>query len=304
MPSEQRASRALCAEYPNDNPDLHRGAIWRCAALGEEASFEPPAEWAPVLVVNDGTQAHAVSDRISIGIEGIDEMPSLESLVASVLEEDSLSEESPLPESRPEPLGLVAAPRGDDDERLEDDERPEEARALDDDDLSEGGEFASDAGDHDPIEIVSELTFDAIDEQPATPDDPFSKLVSTLEEAARALGAVDSCVRTLRALFGVTRAGDLVPETAAEEALVAGGIVIRGQRGLARSGAFTGEVLAWQGILRGDSEDFSLCGATTLDEWTANVLARAIGGAARHDAIRKELRRRGVAAFGLVSVAA
>jgi hypothetical protein len=303
MPSEQPASRALCAEYPNDNPELHRGAIWRCAALGEEASFEPPAEWAPLLGVN-GSEERAVSDRVAIGIEGIDEVPSLESLVASVLEEGPFSKESLLPESRPEALTLDAAPGGDDDELLEHEERPEEALALDDDDLSEGGEFTHDAGDHDPIEIVSELTFDAIDEQPAASDDPFSRLVGTLEEAALALGAVDSCVTTLRALFGVTRAGDLALEAMAEEALLAGGIVVRGQRGLARSGAFTGEVLAWQGILRGESDDFALCGPATLDEWAANVLARAIGGTSRQDTIRKELRRRGVAAFGLVSVAA
>ena len=62
-------------------------------------------------------------------------------------------------------------------------------------------------------------------------------------------------------------------------------------------------MVAWQGILRGESEDFSLCGGT-LDEWTANVLARLLGNAGRADGIRRELRRRGIAAFGLVSAAA
>ena len=35
-------SAAACAEFPNDNPALHRGAIWRCVALGAPASSELP----------------------------------------------------------------------------------------------------------------------------------------------------------------------------------------------------------------------------------------------------------------------
>jgi hypothetical protein len=36
-----------------------------------------------------------------------------------------------------------------------------------------------------------------------------------------------------------------------------------------------------------------------LDEWAAGVVARATGG--RVDAVRRELRSRGVAAFGLAA---
>jgi hypothetical protein len=58
---------------------------------------------------------------------------------------------------------------------------------------------------------------------------------------------------------------------------------------------------AWRGILRGESEDYDACGAATLDEWAADVVSRVVGGAGRSDGIRRELRRRGVAAFGLVA---
>jgi hypothetical protein len=61
-------------------------------------------------------------------------------------------------------------------------------------------------------------------------------------------------------------------------------------------------VLAWQGILRGESEDFGALGP--LDEWAADVVARVVGNPARADGIRRELRRRGVAAFGVVADAA
>jgi hypothetical protein len=60
---------------------------------------------------------------------------------------------------------------------------------------------------------------------------------------------------------------------------------------------------AWRLILRSESEDFGPCGALSLDEWAADVLARALGAPARSASIRRELRSAGVAAFGLVEAA-
>ena len=84
-------------------------------------------------------------------------------------------------------------------------------------------------------------------------------------------------------------------------------MIARTPRGIRRSSGFTAKVLAWQGILRGESEDFALSDGGALeplDEWAADVLARVLGAPARTDGIRRELRRRGVAAFGLVASAA
>ena len=64
------------------------------------------------------------------------------------------------------------------------------------------------------------------------------------------------------------------------------------------------QALAWQGILRGESEDFAACGGGMLDEWTASLVAQRLGNAQRADGLKRELRRRGVAAFGLVDQAA
>jgi hypothetical protein len=60
---------------------------------------------------------------------------------------------------------------------------------------------------------------------------------------------------------------------------------------------------AWRAILDGESEDFSLC-AMFLDEWSANLLARIVAAPHKAQVFRRELRARGVAAFGLVEAAA
>jgi hypothetical protein len=56
---------------------------------------------------------------------------------------------------------------------------------------------------------------------------------------------------------------------------------------------------AWRAILRGESEDFSKC-AATLDEWAANALASILSAPQKAGQLRRELRARGVAAFGLI----
>ena len=60
---------------------------------------------------------------------------------------------------------------------------------------------------------------------------------------------------------------------------------------------------AWAAVLRGESEDFSVCGASPLDEWAANVLAARAGMPSRAAVFRRDLRARGVAAFGLIEAA-
>jgi hypothetical protein len=60
--------------------------------------------------------------------------------------------------------------------------------------------------------------------------------------------------------------------------------------------------LAWRAILNGEGEDFSLCG-TPLDEWASGVLAKILSAPHKAAQLRRELRARGVAAFGLVEAA-
>jgi hypothetical protein len=60
--------------------------------------------------------------------------------------------------------------------------------------------------------------------------------------------------------------------------------------------------LAWRAILDGESEDFARC-AEPLDEWASSVLARFLATPHRAPQLRRELRARGVAAFGIVEAA-
>jgi hypothetical protein len=85
--------------------------------------------------------------------------------------------------------------------------------------------------------------------------------------------------------------------------LLSADILAQTSGGVVRTERFTRQVLAWQDILRETSDDFSACGAATLDEWGAELVARTLGGSTRPDVIRRELRKRGVAAFGLVAAA-
>jgi hypothetical protein len=156
------------------------------------------------------------------------------------------------------------------------------------------------------IEVVDELAFDDhVDEQShAGETDPFETFARVLVAVAMASGADERATRCLRALLGESRLDGALLDEGVTETLVAGGVLIETDRGPVRAPSFTSTVAAWQGILRGESEDFAPCGAATLDEWSANVVARVLGVASRADGIRRELRRRGVAAFGFVADAA
>jgi hypothetical protein len=155
----------------------------------------------------------------------------------------------------------------------------------------------------DDIEVVAEL--DPLDFDPAASDkDPFAAFVRLLVEVAMEAG----CDRIAAILPALLDEGRVVPRVLPEpviEALLASGMLARSAQGLELEG---GEGLrrtaaAWRAILRGDSEDFSSCGPRMLDEWAADLLACLALAPARTEGLRSQLRRRGVAAFGLVLAA-
>ena len=166
----------------------------------------------------------------------------------------------------------------------------------------------------DDIEIVDEIAIeDPIDESPAPVEavvahaeaasepeaapgpeplpaveataeiDPFALFVQAMEDVARSAGAGDAAMATLAMLLGRSRLD--ASATDADRTLRA-------------------QALAWQGILRGESEDFSACGGGMLDEWAAALVGHVLQMRERADGFKRDLRRRGVAAFGLVDQAA
>lgn len=61
---------------------------------------------------------------------------------------------------------------------------------------------------------------------------------------------------------------------------------------------------AWSGVLSGSSGDLTACGATTLDSFGAQLLAALLTvPPTRADELRRELRKAGIAAFGVLEAA-
>ena len=129
--------------------------------------------------------------------------------------------------------------------------------------------------DADEIEIVETLAFDDADRRvpwlrrcrsrsprPSSPRWRASRrLAPTIPSrcssrcsrtSTRAAGADEATLATLGCLLGRTRLDASAPESHA---------TLRAQ------------ALAWQGILRGESEDFAACGGGMLDEWSAALIA-------------------------------
>jgi hypothetical protein len=214
-----------CAEFPSDNPTLHRGAL----------SFAPEAELVPAVA------------------RAPEEVVGLEAFVTPVV--DGLTEPAPpviLDEDDPADIEIV-------------------------DDLS-----FDDAIDESPLPQQPVIELSAEPPPPVT-EDAFVTLVAVLQDVATGAGADEAAVHTLRTLLGQLRIDASAP---------------------ADHHRLRAEALAWQAVLRGENEDFGACGATMLDEWSAALVAIVIGSPSRADAFKRDLRRRGVAAFGLVDQAA
>ena len=132
---------------------------------------------------------------------------------------------------------------------------------------------------------------------PPPSDDPLTLLLCTLVDVAIAADS-PHVASLLPGLLLEGRLDHTLPEDATA-ALAAANITA----GSEVTPAFAAQTRAWGAILRGTSDDFAACGGAMLDEWAADLLARLLGSASRADALRRELRSRGVAAFGLVEAA-
>lgn len=263
---------SLAAEFPNDNPALHRGTIWVCLEpvsapaadtcalqVSESAPLVPPALESEVPVA-------CISGILPIAPESEGRLTrqevGLEDMVVALQAQAPLDEEF----SDDEPIVV------------------EELEPFDDG-------YTVEAVGAPEIVIAHATTL------PPPPEDPFTIFVSTLVEIA----IHEKAAHVAAALPALLGAGVLPhamgPE--ATQALRDGGIA----DGLEATPRFSVTTAAWAAILRGTSDDFGACGNGMLDEWAADLLARLLGSPTRTPALRRELRARGVAAFGLAYAA-
>jgi hypothetical protein len=156
------------------------------------------------------------------------------------------------------------------------------------------------SADDEGIEIVDEL--EPLDFDLAAEDDPFATFIATLVEVAVEAGC-EKAAAILPALLDEGRVVPGVLPSSVTDALVASGTLVSTATGLVGGEAFRRTAAAWRAVLRGDSEDFSACGTRMLDEWAADLVAGLVAAPAKTERLRRELRTRGVAAFGLVLAA-
>mgnify|MGYP001428332713 CR=1 FL=1 len=276
---------SLAPEFPNDNPELHRGVIWVCLEptgparperLTPDAPPEPVRAWTPEE--DEDTSAPILVEElepIEASVEGTP-VPIADARAAP----DERAPET-APSSLPELLTLEV-------EAEDEVEVEAEAEAESGVILSASFEELVDAG-----AVPKDST-----ELPAAPDDPFTVLVCTLADIAIGAGAAQVAALLPGLLFDGRISEPLDAGTA--DALRGAGIL----DGTEVASTFVATTHAWRAILRGTSEDFSACGAAMLDEWASQLLATLLVAPAKTPTLRQELRARGVAAFGLVEAAA
>ncbi|MCA9641634.1 MAG: hypothetical protein H6718_08235 [Polyangiaceae bacterium] len=115
---------------------------------------------------------------------------------------------------------------------------------------------------------------------------------------------------------GATRAAAVLPRLLEGKLLDAGALADEVQSSLELAGIaslrgsciepsedFKANASAWNRVLSGASDDLSACG-DTLDGFAATLLGALLGPNSDPKQLRRELRKRGVAAFGMLSVAA
>ncbi len=286
---------SLAAEFPNDNPELHRGVSWVCLDVtGLPVAIPPEPEPMAVTVIAPETiTAVMVIEPEPASMSVAELLAPPEPEVIEAIEVIDAIEEPPVPE--PRISGIVARGAVHDLDDEDDDAADivvEELPPLDESASVEGAPMMAAPPLPAPPALVATST-----SLPPASDDPFTVLVSTLADVA--IGAGSPYVASL--LPGLLLEGRLDHAMPADAGVALAEADIA--RGTEVSATFIGQTRAWRAMLAGTSDDFAACGNAMLDEWAAELLARLLGAPSKATALRRELRSRGVAAFGLVEAA-
>lgn len=316
---------ACAAEFPNDNPALHAGASWAC--LGVTGPLRPIVRARPRPLVHDVAPAAARHAEAVAAEPPAAELRAPEDPRAAIAPGEpstGCGESSPEDVPANDVAGVSADTSpptvsqpvcGDGHDAFPPSEEPTmepvsttepvSDRVVPDEDF-EGSDSAGIEAEsvaepesaelkEKPVSMTPVLTtVAASDAVPAEdPRDPYEAFVHALTAVAMANGASRGAAIMTTLLDGSI---DLrvIPEETLSSLARAGVLDSTGSR---ISEAFGCTANAWREVLRNQSSDFSACGSATLDVFGADLL-RSLGVDGGID-VRKELRRRGVAAFGM-----
>jgi hypothetical protein len=134
---------------------------------------------------------------------------------------------------------------------------------------------------------------------PTAHDERIDTFVRAIADVARAHGAAESAAHA-ESLFKFGTPAPLALSPDARAALLDGNILEATDGGVHATAWFASTSSAWQRMLRGEEGNLAVCGESTLDGWTADLIARLVAKPAMASTIRRDLRRRGIAAFGML----
>ena len=134
---------------------------------------------------------------------------------------------------------------------------------------------------------------------PPLHDERIETFVRAITDVARAHGAAEAAAHAESLFkFGTPAPHALSPD--ARAALLDGNILEATDGYVHATAWFARTSSAWQKMLRGEEGNLAVCGESTLDGWTADLIARLVAKPAMASTIRRDLRRRGIAAFGML----
>jgi hypothetical protein len=268
------AQRLVVSEFPNDNPELHDGLVWAaptpCApALPTLRLRQSP----PVRVLRPDWEPRSEPRASAVPLvpPAPEESATEESATEESATEESATEESAPAEMAPDETALA--------ETVPVETAPVEMAPV---------ETA-------PVEMAPVETAPV-----EATESGFEAFVGALSGILIERGATRAAAN-VGALLGQRRLGRDAFDAGTRKVLVARGLV-DGKTGRPTP-EFSVVAHAWREVLDGSSGDLSACGNTTLDVWGADLLCALLGARERSDELRRALRQRGVAAFGMLAAA-
>jgi hypothetical protein len=132
-----------------------------------------------------------------------------------------------------------------------------------------------------------------------TRDERVETFVRAMADVARAHGPAETAAH-VESLFKFGMPAPLELSASARASLLDGNILEATEGGIHATAWFARTSSAWQSMLRGEGGNLAECGESTLDGFTADLIARLVAKPSMASTIRRELRRRGIAAFGML----